>query len=577
MTVISEEYTLNLPSYLGFRSREVRIGDQWLGGDHPVLVQSMVSTPTLDTSATVAQAAELFQAGCQLVRISAQNPREARNLETIRKRLKREGFRAPLCADIHFLPAAAEIAARLVEKVRINPGNYAEPATGHPVAGTWDHHAAHYRIEKKLLPLLKICREYGTALRIGVNHGSLSPRIRDLYGDTPAGMVESAMEYLRICSSWGMHHVVVSMKSSDIRVMVQSTRLIAAKMKAEGMDYPLHLGVTEAGDGEDGRIKSAAGIGILLEEGLGDTIRVSLTEDPVNEIPYARKLAGLYVLNGKRKYCQTEVPAFHPYRFGEKNLREGLFRIPVVVSEEMTPPERGDTPDLVFHKGNFRAHSLSEGREKLVLTGAFCHSNELREGCRLKGRADFLVMELPESGILNSTRRALRFLDQSQETRPVVACRSYPSSDQDSLLIRVAIDFGGLFTDGRADGIWIRSPHFSAENLCRISFSILQACGARITHTEYIACPSCGRTRFNIQDVLARVREATKGFPGLKIAVMGCIVNGPGEMADADYGYVGAGPGRVHLYRGKVIVKRSIPEERAVEELTALISKDKRD
>jgi (E)-4-hydroxy-3-methylbut-2-enyl-diphosphate synthase len=537
--MMAEDNRSIFPSYLDFRSRVIHIGDLALGGELPVRVQSMTNTPTMDTGATVRQVIELARAGCELVRITAQNLAEARNLSEIKHRLKGEGFRLPLAADIHYLPEAAEMAARIVEKVRINPGNYAEKKShGTQVYSDREYEEGLERVHGRLLPLLKICREHGTTLRIGTNHGSLSDRIMHRYGNTPAGMVESALEFVRICRMEGFHNLVISMKASNILTVLHANRLLVARMKSEGMDYPIHLGVTEAGEGEDGRIKSAIGIGVLLSEGIGDTIRVSLTEDPALEIPFARKLACLF--------------------------QEGENRIPV--GELVSSP-------YPFHYQRHRTQVAGKiGGEKPpeVFTGAGFPTPE------------FPTPEFPTPGILfhhspsNENALALRKkiheLTGKNPGAPLVINKDLGGLSGDDFLIRAAIDMGIVLTDGFGDGIRITSGEgVSDAQRDQLALDILQATGRRISKTEYISCPSCGRTQFDIQKALREVKKKTAHLVGLKIAVMGCIVNGPGEMADADYGYVGAGPGKVHIYKGQRLVKRNVPEETAIDELLNII------
>ncbi len=498
----------------------------------------MTNTPTLDTAKTVAQVISLAEAGCELVRITAQNVNEAHNLSLIKKELRNKGIKVPLIADIHYLPEAAEIVARIVEKVRINPGNYSERKNkARSVISDKEYSEELEKIAERLYPLLRICKEHGTVLRIGSNHGSLSQRILNHYGDTPAGMVESAMEFTRICNGFGFHDLVLSMKSSNISIVIQATRLLVAKMMSEGMDYPIHLGVTEAGDGEDGRIKSAAGIGVLLEEGIGDTIRVSLTEDPLNEIPFAKKLVEPYTQGNIRKSSPVTVSALHPYHFEKRMTMEsgiiGGEQVPVVVGTDVT--------------------------EKELLTSG--------DGISLLHDNDY---------DLSKFRVKFREMLDNSDLRPVIVRIKCKNKKPEKLLIGLSIEMTSLLADGLGDGFWVEAdPSFSQEEINHLVFGILQATGARITRTEYIACPSCGRTNFDIQKVLQEVRSRTGQHKGLKIAVMGCIVNGPGEMADADYGYVGAGPGKVTLYKKQQIVKRNIPEGKAVEELLKVIKESR--
>ena len=478
-------------------TREVRIGGVVIGGGNPVAVQSMTNTPTADTEASVAQTERIAAAGARIVRLTAQGRREAENLEHIVARLRADGFDTAIVADIHFVPEMAMTAARFVDKVRINPGNF-RTSNG------------------ELEALIELCRRRGVALRIGVNHGSLAGHIFDQWGDTPRGMVESAMEFLRVCRQQNFHDVVVSMKSSNTRVMVYAYRLLAAAMAAEGMDYPLHLGVTEAGDGLDGRIKSAVGIGALLADGLGDTIRVSLTEAPENEVPVGELLV--------RHFAD----------------REGRFE----VAEPYVPPT---------------------GYERRSSVAMPLVHDEIPEGWRVVRAASKNPTAELRAAILNLATR-----------EPVaVACR-YDDAQLETVAVKAAADLGSLFIDGLADGIIIEAPQFTSEQLRDVELTILQAARVRMSRTEYIACPSCGRTLYDIEARLAEITARTSHLKNLKIGVMGCIVNGPGEMADADYGYVGAAADRITLYRGRVIVARNIPQEEALERLVELIKADGR-
>lgn len=527
----------------------VRVGNVTIGYGHPVAPQSMCTTDTLDTAASVAQALAIADAGGMMIRYTAQGRSQAENLGVIRSRLRALGCGVPLVADIHFNPAAAETAARQVEKVRINPGNFIDGrATLSGVDYSDEEYAAELkRLDERLCALIEICRSHGTALRIGVNHGSLSDRIMSRYGDTPEGMTASAMEFLTICRREGFDDVVVSMKSSNTQVMVRAYRMMAAAMSKAGMSYPLHLGVTEAGEGEDGRIRSAVGIGALMADGLGDTIRVSLTEAPEAEIPVARQLIEIFEgLEGSAPIAEQSADCYHPFDYHRRDsfavgevgggapcqvmsqLPEGCVRVRL---SELTPE---------------RMASLKEER---------CLIAAEAEGVNVTAELRALFMRLDNHGINN----------------PVVICRHYSAISSDELTLRAAAECGQLFIDGYGDGLMITAEGHSAEECERLAYGILQAARVRFTRTEYISCPGCGRTLFDLQSTLRRVKEATGGLKGLKIAVMGCIVNGPGEMADADYGYVGAGPGRVTLYKGKVPVKNAIPQEQAIDELLALL------
>lgn len=475
----------------------VRIGDVTIGGNHPIAVQSMTNTDTNDTEACVAQIERIDRAGGKIVRLTAQGRREAENLRRIVARLREEGYRTATVADIHFVPEVASIAARYVEKVRINPGNYRT-----------DH--------GELEALIDQCRERGVALRIGVNHGSLAKRVFDQWGDTPQGMVVSAMEFLRVCRAKAFDQVVVSMKSSNTRVMVAAYRLLVEAMEAEGMNYPIHLGVTEAGNGLEGRIKSAVGIGALLADGIGDTIRVSLTEAPEHEIPVARLLVEHFAQR------PGEFPVRHPERYSPTEYRRrSKVAVPVVHGEP--------------HDG-------------------------------------FRILEAHSGNPTAELRAAI--LDLEPADTPVIIRRRYDDTDLTTLAVKAAADLGPVLLDGLADGIWIDAPAHDEETIREVELMILQAARVRFSHTEYIACPSCGRTLYDIEQTLGRIKARTSHLKNLRIGVMGCIVNGPGEMADADYGYVGAGPGRITLYRGREVVERNIPQEEALDRLVELIKAD---
>ena len=485
---------MNLTKYERRPSREVRIGRVVIGGNRPIAVQSMTNTDTKDTEACVRQIERIFRAGGPIVRLTAQGRREGENLQRIVRRLREEGCDAVVVADIHFVPEVAAIAAKYVDKVRINPGNY---------------NSSHGEFEA----LIDQCRERGVAIRIGVNHGSLSKRVFDEWGDTPEGMVASAMEFLRVCREKAFDQVVVSMKSSNTRVMVAAYRLLVEAMEREGMDYPLHLGVTEAGNGIEGRIKSAVGIGALLADGIGDTIRVSLTEAPENEIPVAQLLVDHFA------------------------RRSGEFAVKY--------PERY-TPTRYCRRSDIQTPLI--------------HS-ELP--------ADWRVIEALTENPTAELRAAILSLDRADE--PVAVCRRYEDTTVEAVAVKAAADLGSLFLDGLADGIRIDAPHLSEKEIAEIELMILQAARVRMSRTEYIACPSCGRTLYDIEGTLAAIRARTSHLKNLKIGVMGCIVNGPGEMADADYGYVGAAPGRITLYKGRTVVEKNIPQEEALDRLVALI------
>lgn len=499
----------------------------------------MTNTDTNDIEATVAQCIRLAEAGCEMVRITAQGVTEAGNLSFIKKALKSRGLDIPLIADIHFNPKAAEVAAGIVEKVRINPGNYADKRETSFNFTEQLYNAELERIALRLRPLLEICKRNCTAIRIGTNHGSLSGRIMDRYGDTPEGMVESAMEFGRICLGEGFRNVVFSMKSSNVKVMVQSTRLLAQKMQAEGMDFPIHLGVTEAGDGEDGIIKSAAGIGTLLEQGIGDTIRVSLTGDPVKEIPVALAITERYN-NFRQAGSQQNVNI--PTYEREKNIRETIAVSGI----------GGNNPVGVIAEKEGIKYLVDENFTKLQSIA----ESDFQKTNLLEGTAPEMCRQLA---------------DKAANNLPVILKNTYTTNDLLRFRIDSAIDFGSLLVEGIGQAIWPVAPHFSPETVNQTAFAILQSTRSRITRTEFISCPSCGRTLFDIEETLRQVKEATSHLKGLKIAVMGCIVNGPGEMADADYGYVGAGAGKVTLYKKQQIVHKNIPQEDAIPLLISLI------
>lgn len=529
---------------------EVRVGNTAIGGNNPVRIQSMASTSTMDTEASVAQARRIVDAGAELVRFTAQGVREAANLGEIRRRLRESGCDVPLVADIHFNPRAAFAAAEQVEKVRINPGNFVDPGrTFRKIEYTDEEYAAELRrLEEALVPFLETCRANDTAIRLGVNHGSLSDRIMSRYGDTPAGMVESAMEFLRVCRSHGFDRVVISIKASNVVVMVETVTRLVEAMDAEEMHYPLHLGVTEAGDGEDGRIKSAVGIGALLREGIGDTIRVSLSEEPEAELPVARKIMDYIDLMASA--ASVEAPRDGRFRLGKgvrRMSREigavGGSRVPVVPAVDgLTGLKEIDAEAVIAGK-------VDIAPDDIILLSA---SGEV-PGMTLEAAMNILVAE----GIDN----------------PVILRGVYNGLDADTVRLRASIDLGALLLKGFADGIEIVSDSLTPDEASRLALAILQSARLRISHTEYIACPGCGRTLFDLQQTLARVKEATSHLKGLKIGVMGCIVNGPGEMADADYGYVGAGVGKISLYKGKECVEKNIPAEEAVSHLVELIKK----
>ena len=610
-------------------TKEVQIGTLRLGGANPIRVQSMTTTDTMDTEGSVAQSIRMIDAGCELVRLTAPSKNEAENLKNIKEALVQKGYHTPLVADIHFTPNAAEIAAKIVEKVRVNPGNYADKKKFEEIDYTDDSYQAELdRIEEKFTPLVLLCKANGTAMRIGTNHGSLSDRILSRYGDTPEGMVESAFEFIRICEKHDFDQLVISMKASNTLVMVQAYRLLMAKMLENGVVYPLHLGVTEAGDGEDGRIKSAVGIGALLEDGLGDTIRVSLTEAPEAEIPVAQKLIAKY--NAYKSfdfeppqnelsyspffYNKRESAAFHNiggkntpivladlsdvddikpahfFGFGYQysipldkwNIQDQAADYVYIGSNEIEFEVPGTLGIIVdFELWNAK-YSDKSGYYPLVLKEELQDISS-EQICFLPLEAeDALPQELsahPNAVIVlntaydNKTQLYRKFFLALQENglqNPVILSYQYETAELETFQLYAGSDAGVLLIDGFGDGIWLNAA-LGAQYINSTSFGILQATRTRISKTEYISCPSCGRTLFDLQETTAKIRQRTAHLKGLKIGIMGCIVNGPGEMADADYGYVGTGPGKINLYKEKTIVKRNIEEQQAVEALVDLI------
>ena len=610
-------------------TKEVQIGSLKLGAENSIRVQSMTTTDTMDTEGSVAQSIRMIDAGCELVRLTAPSKNEAENLQNIKAALVKRGYNTPLVADIHFTPNAAEIAAKIVEKVRVNPGNYADKKKFEEIEFTDASYQAELnRIEEKFTPLVLLCKEHGTAMRIGTNHGSLSDRILSRYGDTPEGMVESALEFIRICEKHDFDQLVISMKASNTLVMVQAYRLLMAKMIERGTVYPLHLGVTEAGDGEDGRIKSAVGIGALLEDGLGDTIRVSLTEAPEAEIPVAQKLIAKY--NNYNAFA-FEAPKtalqYDPFSYSRRNSASihniGGKNVPVVLADlsavaEIKPAHffgfgyqysvpldkwnlQDQAADYVYIGSNkldfevpgtlgiivdydfWKAHySQKQGFYPLVLQEQL-QEIEPNQACFLPLEAEDQIPEalamLPNVCIIlntafdNKTQLYRRFFLEMQEKnlqQPVILSYQYETNELERFQLYSGADAGAILIDGFGDGIWLNAD-LGAQYINSTSFGILQATRTRISKTEYISCPSCGRTLFDLQETTAKIRQRTSHLKGIKIGIMGCIVNGPGEMADADYGYVGTGPGKINLYKEKEIVRRNINETEAVEALVDLI------
>ena len=637
-------------SYSMFKTRVVKIGDVPLGGRYPIRIQSMTTTNTMDTKVIVEQSVRIIEAGADYVRITAPSLKEAQNLEVIKKYLRKRGYGTPLIADIHYTPNAALLAARIVEKVRINPGNYADKRKSNAQEyNDIEYNSELERIRERIIPLIKVCKEYGTALRIGTNHGSLSDRILNRYGDTHTGMVESALEFVRICEGEGFYDIVLSMKASNPIIMVQANRLLVNKMREEDMNYPLHLGVTEAGEAEDGRIKSAVGIGTLLDEGIGDTIRVSLTEEPEHEIPAARSLVKRYENRDTHDSIAPIVndnkltKHYNPFSYSKWETRSisniGGSNPPIVVADlshkdSISPTDlvaagliysttenkwdfsdltcdyiySGDTPvkfKLTGEKSiicNYRLwltindpenvyplfpceeyFSSDRPSDKMnfvsvdfkVLSGEFLNMIK-------NDKTVVLVFETSNKHGMMEQRRM--FFEQVIDDChiPVIIKRNYDVESKEELLLHASIDCGGLFIAGFGDGIWINNQcpanlknsqsHISYIN--DISFGILQATRTRITKTDYISCPSCGRTLFDLQETTLNIRKATDHLKGLKIGIMGCIVNGPGEMADADYGYVGTVPGKITLYKKSEVVRKNISSDKAVESLIDLIKEN---
>ncbi|MGV3613079.1 MAG: (E)-4-hydroxy-3-methylbut-2-enyl-diphosphate synthase [Fluviicola sp.] len=609
-----------------FETREVKIGITAIGGNNPIQIQSMTTTDTMDTLGSVEQSIRMIEAGCELVRLTAPSKKEAENLGVIKKELVKRGYDTPLVADIHFTPNAAEIAAKLIEKVRVNPGNYADKKKFEEIDYTEASYRAELiRIEEKFTPLVLLCKEHGTAMRIGTNHGSLSDRILSRFGDTPEGMVQSAMEFIHICRKNDYHDLVISMKASNTLVMVQAYRLLVKTMKEHGMNYPLHLGVTEAGDGEDGRIKSAVGIGALLEDGLGDTIRVSLTEDPEFEIPVAQKLVQKFQkkIDYKLKYSSKNNFDFFHYNkrktkaliniggsntsivFSDLSKKEKIvstnfFGFGYSYSEKLDKWNISDqaadyvylgdhtidfeipgTLRLVQNFETWKKHKRADAYPLFTLEEYHQNKPEGIAFLLLDLDSDFTVSALPTRNVIyvaetkksQKTQIIRKFqheLAEYENKNPVILKLSYHLEDLETLQLYASSDAGIHFIDGFADGLWITAPR-SLVDLNSLSFGILQATRTRISKTEYISCPSCGRTLFDLQETTAKIRERTAHLKGLKIGIMGCIVNGPGEMADADYGYVGTGPGKINLYKEKTVVKKNISEEEAVDALIELI------
>ncbi|GGG53787.1 (E)-4-hydroxy-3-methylbut-2-enyl-diphosphate synthase [Hymenobacter glacieicola] len=669
-------YCPSLTEYQRRLSREVQLGDLPMGGLNPIRVQSMTTVDTMDTLGSVEQTLRMVEAGCEYVRITAPSVKEAQNLLEIKKELRKRGCNVPLIADIHFTPNAAELAARIVEKVRVNPGNYADKKKFDVIEYTDATYAAEVeRIRERFRPLVQICKQYGTAMRIGTNHGSLSDRILSRYGDTPLGMVESALEFLRLCEEENYYNVVLSMKASNTQVMVQAYRLLVQKLDEEGLQpYPLHLGVTEAGEAEDGRIKSAVGIGTLLEDGLGDTVRVSLTEAPEAEAPVARALIDRYTNRAQQAKpiapltadfaaptasLASDAHAFKPelisndanlspidpFQYHRRVTREvlnlGGQNVPRVMADLSRLPglEYADLraaghlysafldkfqmndlgADYVYSGQRPIPFMLPNGLKEVVDYAAWLDGGQRPEHYPVLTQAEYattstrhpelnfvfhnldsltpaaleqlradatavVILYTDNAHAMPEIRRAFFRLMQSGLTNPVLINRQYPELTPEQTQLYAATDVGGLLLDGLGDGVVLSTELLperpkaewlqTIDQLNQLSFGILQAARTRMSKTEYISCPSCGRTLFDLQETTAMIRKRTDHLKGVKIGIMGCIVNGPGEMADADYGYVGVGKGKIALYRGQEVIKKSVPEEQAVDQLIDLMRED---
>ena len=569
---------MNLFNYKRRATVEVAVGDVLIGSAHPVRVQSMTNTSTMDTEGSVEQTLRIVERGGELVRLTTQGNREAVNLGNIKQQLLARGCRVPLVADVHFNAAVADTAARYADKVRVNPGNYVDTARTFKHIDYTDAEYADElkRLRERFVAFLDICKAEGKAVRVGVNHGSLSDRIMSRYGDTPSGVVESCMEFLRICRDENFNNVVVSIKTSNTSMMVTTVRRLVRVMAEEGISYPLHLGVTEAGDAEDGRIKSAVGIGALLADGIGDTLRVSLAEAPENEIPVAKQLADYVACRAGHAPVEAIVaPSFNYEEPVRRKTREfGLMggnNVPVVIGGEVE--DKDISPDIVADLVPVVALENAADTRFVAVEYKDLTAENIAKLKSLENVA--IVASTTHANPVGELRALVHKLTVEGIDAPVIIRRAYNEPSVESLRIKAAADLGVLLIDGLVDGLWLENPSSSAEELNSIMFGILQATRARISKTEYIACPGCGRTMYDLQGTLARIKAATAHLKGLKIGVMGCIVNGPGEMADADYGYVGAARGKVSLYRRKECVEKNIPEEEAIERLLQLIDSDR--
>jgi len=582
----------------------VKVGTVNIGSNHSIKTQSMTTASTLDTNASVEEAIRIIDAGGELVRFTAPNTNEAESLQDIKSAIREKGYEIPLVADIHFTPKAALTAARIVEKVRINPGNYVDRKRFKVKEYDDITYAKEIKkIKDKFVPLIDICKENNTAIRIGTNHGSLSDRIMNRFGDTPLGMVESALEFLRICKENDFNQVVLSMKASNPLIMIHAYRLLVYKMDLEDMHFPLHLGVTEAGDGIDGRIKSALGIGTLLSEGIGDTIRVSLTEDPEFEIPVADKILRKIDSLSTKHAIDYEDPRSVSYlkRFTDGCSNIGGSNVPIVISSSQTAFE-GCHPDYIYSESAIQddsnqryivPHTIWVDKNSKNIFPFFESLQSYRKSdyqseevnfvqLDMKRLTNSIVSSLPSNVVfvLNidgyssyDMRKSFNFFENQNIVNPVILTGEYNKEDFEEIAVDISIDFGSLLLEGYGDGLWIESKEYS-EQINGLNFSILQNTRTRIFKTDYISCPSCGRTKFDLQETTALVKKHTSHLKGLKISVMGCIVNGPGEMADADYGYVGSGIGLISLYKGQDIIKKNISSEDAVDELIHLIKEN---
>jgi len=646
---MNKTYCPSLTSYQRRKSRVVNIGGVPMGGDYPIRVQSMTTVDTMDTIGSVEQCIRMIEAGCEYIRITAPSIKEAENLKVIKEELRKRGYSVPLIADIHFTPNAAEVAARLVEKVRVNPGNYADKKKFQVIEyDDVSYQAELNRIRERFVPLVRICKEYHTAMRIGTNHGSLSDRILSRYGDTPLGMVESALEFLRICEDEQYYDVVISMKASNTQVMVQAYRLLVQKLDEEGLQpYPLHLGVTEAGEAEDGRIKSAVGIGTLLEDGLGDTVRVSLTEAPEAEAPVAQALIDRYTHRAEKAQpmkpvCNVPIDPFQYHRRATTEVENlGGQNVPRVIADLSRLADikyadlkcvghlysmlldkfnmndlgadyiyTGDHP-ITFMLPNglkevvnyvpWQLHEQKENRHPLLTAKQYLSATALHPVLNLvqasisdltaellqrlkQDKTVVLLLQTSNEHAMPELRKCFFRLMNNNVPTPCIINRAYGRLTSDEVQLYAATDVGGLLIDGFGDGVLLSTELLpdqekqswlqTIDQLNSLSFGILQAARTRMSKTEYISCPSCGRTLFDLQETTAMIRKRTDHLKGVKIGIMGCIVNGPGEMADADYGYVGVGKDKIALYRGQNVIKKAVPADRAVDELIELIRED---